>query len=488
MSPFSVVLIPFVGAILIALAGKRDRLRDGIGWATAIAFFLAVLGQLGPVLDGAGREQLLLEILPGLEIAFAVEPLGMIFALVASSLWLVATLYAQSYMKAGGYSHLGRFFASYAIALGAAAGVAFSANLLTMFIFYEVLSLSTYPLVAHSGTENARRGARVYLGYLLATSIGLFLVAIIWTWHAAGTLDFRPGGIIEGNIDPTWVPLLVALFMFGIGKAALMPVHRWLPSAMVAPAPVSALLHAVAVVKAGVFCVVKVAVFVFGTDFLVSTGSGIWVSWVAAFTIVAASLIALTLDDLKARLAYSTIAQLSYVVLGALVATPLAIAGATLQIVMHAFAKITLFFGAGAIQTAHDKKKISQLDGLGRAMPLTFGAFTIATLSIIGLPLFGGMWAKWYLLSGSIDAGQWVLVGALLTSSVLNIVYLLVIPARAFFLPSRDETAPAGIREAPWPMVAAMLITATCCVVLFFRPEPIFTLVEMLLPASEGFQ
>lgn len=480
MNPLVVVLIPFLGAPIIALLGDRPRLRDLASWITAIAFFVGVLSQIGPVLDGAGREQALWQMLPGLELAFRVEPLGLIFALVASFLWLVATLYATSYMKALNYGHLGRFFASYALALGATAGAAFSANLLTLFVFYEILTISTYPLVTHAGGENARRGGRTYLGILLATSIGLLLPAIIWTWQAAGTLDFVPGGILAGKIAPEWLPLLAGLFAFGIGKAALMPVHRWLPAAMVAPAPVSALLHAVAVVKVGVFTVLKVAVFTFGADLLVDTGAGIWIAWVAAFTIVSASLVALTLDDIKARLAYSTISQLSYVVLGAMVATPLAIIGAAFQIVMHAFAKITLFFGAGAIQVASGRKQVSRLDGLGRAMPWTFGAMTLAILSIIGLPVFGGMWAKWYLVAGAVQAHQWVLIAALLASSLLNILYLLVIPFRAFFRPPADDQVPEHVAEAPWPMVAAMLVTATMCLILFFAAPLLYDWVAVL--------
>lgn len=481
MSPLAVVLVPFFGAVLIAILGNRPRLRDLASWITAGVFFIGVLSQIGPLSAGAGREQLLWQMMPGLELAFRVEPLGLIFALVASFLWLVATLYATSYMKAMNYRHLGRFFASYALALGATAGVAFSANLLTLFVFYEILTISTYPLVTHAGGENARRGGRVYLGYLLTTSIGLLLVAIIWTWQAAGTLDFAPGGILAGRIDPEWLPLLAGLFVFGTGKAALMPAHRWLPAAMVAPAPVSALLHAVAVVKVGVFTVLKVALYTFGADLLVDTGAGIWISWVAAFTIVAASLIALTLDDLKARLAYSTISQLAYVVLGALVATPLAIVGAAFQIVMHAFAKITLFFGAGAIQVASGRKQISRFDGLGRAMPWTFGAMTLAILSIIGLPVFGGMWAKWYLVAGALQAHQWVLVAALLASSLLNILYLLVIPFRAFFRPPADDQVPASVAEAPWPMVAAMLVTSTMCAILFFSVQPLYRWIASLI-------
>jgi multicomponent Na+:H+ antiporter subunit D len=478
----TVVLIPFVGAIAIALAHDRPRLRDAFGWLAAIAFFVGTIQQVGPVLEGDGREQLIWTMMPGLEIAFEVGPLGLLFALVASSLWLVATLYAQSYMKALNYPHLARFFACYAIALGSAAGIAFSANLLTLFLFYEILSISTYPLVTHSGTENARKGGRIYLFYLLASSIGLFLPAIIWTWQVAGTTDFTPGGILAGNLDPVWVPVLAGLFMFGIGKAAIMPMHRWLPAAMVAPAPVSALLHAVAVVKAGVFSVLKVAIFIFGADFLAETQAGIWIAWFAAFTIVSASLVALTLEDLKARLAYSTVAQLSYVVIGAMIATPIAVVGAAMQLAMHAVAKITLFFGAGAIQVAHNRKTIPELDGLGRVMPWTFGAFTVGCLSIIGLPVFGGMWSKWYLLLGALETHQLILAGALIASSLLNILYLLIIPIRAFFAAPAEGVPTGGIHEAPLPQVLAMVICSIATIGLFFWPDPLFRLAQMLVP------
>lgn len=481
MSPFAVIVIPFIGALAIVLARGSPRLRNALGWAAAIAFLAGVLGQVGPVLEGQGRQQILWEILPGLRIAFRVEPLGLLFALIAATLWPVATLYAQRYMKAMRFRHLARFFACYALAIGSAAGVAFADNLLTLFIFYEVLSLSTYPLVTHTGTENARKGGRTYLMYLLGSSICFLLVAMLWTWTSAGTLDFKPGGVLSGKIDPQWLPLLAGLFVFGIGKAAVMPMHRWLPAAMVAPAPVSALLHAVAVVKAGVFAVLKVAVYIFGADLLQQTGAGVWLSWLAAYTIVVASLVAMTKDDLKARLAYSTISQLSYVVLGAMVATPLAIIGAAMQIAVHAFAKITLFFGAGAIQVVHGYSRVSQLDGLGRTMPFTFGAFTVGTLSIVGLPLFGGMWSKWYLIAGSLQAHQWVLVAALLLSSLLNIIYLLAIPFRAFFLAPASGVPVDHIREAPWPLVVAMLTTAGACVVLFFVPEPLYRLVALLV-------
>jgi len=278
------------------------------------------------------------------------------------------------------------------------------------------------------------------------------------------------------------VPVLAGLFMFGIGKAAIMPMHRWLPAAMVAPAPVSALLHAVAVVKAGVFSVLKVAIFIFGADFLAETQAGIWIAWFAAFTIVSASLVALTLEDLKARLAYSTVAQLSYVVIGAMIATPIAVVGAAMQLAMHAVAKITLFFGAGAIQVAHNRKTIPELDGLGRVMPWTFGAFAVGCLSIIGLPLFGGMWSKWYLLLGALETHQLILAGALIASSLLNILYLLIIPIRAFFAAPAEGVPTEGIHEAPLPQVLAMVICSSATIGLFFWPDPLFRLAQMLVP------
>ncbi len=372
--------------------------------------------------------------------------------------------------------HQTRFYALFAVALGCTFGVAFAGNLLTLFLWYELLTLSTFPLVAHAGTDAARRGARTYLGILLATSIGLLLFAILITYSLTGTLEFRRGGILAGQLDPAWAGLLFALFVFGIGKAAVMPFHRWLPAAMVAPTPVSALLHAVAVVKAGVFSVLKVTLYIFGTGFIADSGAADWLIWFAGATILLASLVAMTRDNLKARLAYSTISQLSYVVLGALLVTQSGIIGGALQITMHAFAKITLFFAAGAILVATQKTEISDMAGLGRAMPVTFGAFLVGSLSIIGLPPFGGLWSKWYLGMGTLEAGQWLLLGVLLFSSLLNIAYLLPIPVRGFFGTARDNPGPAGIREAPATCLAAMIITSLACLLLFFYPEPFYAL------------
>ncbi|MCP4901924.1 MAG: monovalent cation/H+ antiporter subunit D family protein, partial [bacterium] len=318
-------------------------------------------------------------------------------------------------------------------------------------------------------------------GILMGTSIAFFLLALVWTYVAAGTTEFRPGGILAGNIEGTHLIVLLALYAFGTGKAALMPFHRWLPAAMVAPTPVSALLHAVAVVKAGVFTVMKIVVYVFGIDLLSSTGASQWLMWVAAFTILSASCVAFTKDNLKARLAYSTISQLSYIVLGAALATSAGVLGGSMHIAMHAFGKITLFFCAGAIMVASHKTEISDMRGLGRRMPITFAAFAIGAFSVIGLPPLGGSWSKWFLALGAVEAGQLALVAVLMVSSLLNIAYLLPIPIRAFQRPlDEDKTGHTGegIQEAPAFCLVPLCLTALGSIALFFFANGLYELLK----------
>jgi multicomponent Na+:H+ antiporter subunit D len=491
MTPETTILAtlvtPLVGVVLIVLSGSKPNLRETLILMTAGTLF-ALVASLFPVVMAGGRPEALLgEMLPGLSIAFKVEPLGMIFAGIASFLWIITTIYSIGYMRGHHEKNQTSFYAFFAIAIFSVMGVAFAANLLTLFVFYEVLSICTYPLVAHHGDEKAKRGARIYLGILLSTSIAFFLLAMIWTWNVAGTLDFTKGGILQGKASDLVVGVLLALFVFGIGKAAVMPFHRWLPAAMVAPTPVSALLHAVAVVKAGVFSVLKVTVYIFGIDFIRDIGVSEWLQYMAAGTILIASIVAMTKDNLKARLAYSTVSQLSYIVLGAMLATSMGVVGGGMHIAMHAFGKITLFFCAGAILVASHKTEISQMKGIGKTMPFTTFAFLIGALSIIGLPPFGGLWGKWFLGIGALQADQMIMVAVLMISSLLNIAYLLPIPIRGFFSQPDDDGHGDGhghgdkIQEAPPTCLIAIAITCIGCVVLFFYPEPIFQLLLQIV-------
>jgi multicomponent Na+:H+ antiporter subunit D len=470
--------VPLGGAVLVALTGRAPNLREAVTLATGAVLLLIVAALAPRVLAGATPEIVLVETLPGLPIALSIEPLGLLFALVAASLWIVTSIYAIGYMRGHHETNQTRFFTAFAVAIASTMGVAFADNMFTLFLFYEALTISTYPLVTHAGTDAAKRGGRVYLGILIATSIAFQLLAIIWTYTVTGTLEFTEGGVFGAEV-PSWlIGVLYALFVFGIGKAALMPFHRWLPAAMVAPTPVSALLHAVAVVKAGVFTVLKVTVYLFGLDTIVAAAANDWLLYVAGATILLASLIAMTQDNLKARLAYSTVSQLGYIVLGALLATPQGVIGGAMHIATHAFGKITLFFAAGAIMVASHKTEVSQLDGLGRRMPLTFAAFTVGALSIIGLPPFAGLWSKWYLALATIETGHLVLLGVLLVSSLLNIAYLLSIPLRAFFLGPREGGV--EIKEAPVACLIAMAVTAGACVILFVYPDFLYRLATLV--------
>jgi multicomponent Na+:H+ antiporter subunit D len=456
------LVLPAAAAALVALCHRWPNLREAVSLAGAASTFLTVLSLAGPVLEGARPRLVLAEMFPGLAVALELEPLGLLFALIASGLWFVSAVYSIGYMRGNGEAHQTRFYVCFALAIAAALGVAFAGNLLTLYLFYEALTLVTWPLVTHHGDDKARAGGRTYLGLLLASSLLFLLPAMAVTWWVSGTLEFTPGGILGGKVSGGAAAGLLALYAFGIGKAALMPIHRWLPAAMVAPTPVSALLHAVAVVKAGVFSIVKVVIYVFGLDF--GAEAFAWLPWVAGFTILAASIVALRADNLKRRLAYSTVSQLSYVVLAAAILTPLSVVGAVLHIAAHAFGKITLFFAAGAVYTAAHKTEVSQLDGIGRRMPWTFAAFGIGALSMIGLPPAAGFVSKWYMVSGAYAAEHWLALAVISASTLLNAGYFLPIVYRAFFNEGNGETH----GEAPWTMVAALVATAALTVAMFF--------------------
>ncbi|MFP6748784.1 MAG: monovalent cation/H+ antiporter subunit D family protein [Alphaproteobacteria bacterium] len=473
--------LPLFAVPWIWFLGKSPNQREAITLVTAVSLLVVVLAILPLVLAGLPVRLELLAPVPGLSLAFAVEPLGMIFACVASFLWIVNSLFSIGYMRANQEPRQTRFYVCFAIAIAATMGLAFAENLFTLFVCYEALTLSTYPLVTHHKNDEARRAGRTYLGILLGTSVMLLLPAIIATWVLTGSISFTPGGVMAGKVAPMIGGVLLLLYLYGIGKAALMPLHRWLPAAMVAPTPVSALLHAVAVVKAGVFTVVKVLVYIFGLDYLRDLAMADVALYLAGFTILMASIIALRQDNLKRRLAYSTVSQLSYVILGALILSPLSTMGAALHIAVHAFGKITLFMAAGAIYTAAHKINVSQLDGIGRRMPWTMGAFAIGAISMIGLPPAAGFLSKWYMLLGAWQVGQWFAVVVIVGSTLLNAAYFLPIIHAAFFKPEIPGGPAHEHGEAPWPIVVALVATASATILLFLFPGPALELASLLV-------
>lgn len=479
------MLIPLAAAVLIPVIGnKSPNLREAVTFVAGLLLLYVVVQICGLVASGE-RPELRIGSFAGMfEIKFRMEPLGATFAAIASSLWIVNSMFTLGYMRGNNEKNQTRFYTFVAIAIASAMGIASSANLITLFIFYEALTISTFPLVSHKGDAKARKGLMIYTLILMGTSLGLLLPAIIGTQVIAGSTEFLPGGVFGDNPSLLATSVLLVLFAFGIGKAALMPIHPWLPNAMVAPTPVSSLLHAVAVVKAGVFTMLKVVVYTFGSDLTQITPSSDWLAWIAAISIVVASIIALRQDNLKKRLAYSTVSQLSYITLGAMLATSWGIMGGGLQIVMHAWAKITLFMVAGAIYTIAHRDSVSQLDGLGRSLPWVFGAFLVASVSLIGIPPFGGSWPKFYLMWGALESGQAVLMGALIVSSLLNILYLMPIAIRGFMKPPADAVADSAIalqaRKHRW-VVIPPVITAFGTLVLFFAAPSIIRFLEPIL-------
>ncbi|MDA0261413.1 MAG: monovalent cation/H+ antiporter subunit D family protein [Proteobacteria bacterium] len=481
VKPLLAGAVALLAVIPIVAFGRRPNVREGFTLLAAVLMLGIVLSMLPWVLNGHVLKHTLWQILPQVAIEFRVDGFGLLFALVASSLWIVTSIYATGYMRALKEHSQTRFFAFFAVSLSATLGVAFSANLLTMYVFYEMLSLSTYPLVTHHQDREARTGGRTYLTYLLGTSIGFALPAIIYCYvKTGGALQFSGAGVLAGHVDPGAATVLLLLLVFGFAKSGLMPFHSWLPAAMVAPTPVSALLHAVAVVKVGVFCVFRIFTGIFGVHFLQDIGVGNIISAVAAVTVVVSSLIALSQDSLKRRLAFSTIGQLAYITLGVSLLAPKGVTGSQLHIAMHAFGKITLFFCAGAIFQATGKKYISDMIGIGKQMPVTMTAFAIGAMSVVGLPLTGGLLSKFYLVSGTVESGRYGMMCVYLLSSLLNAAYFFPIVFNAFFCKAEQSNFSGPVKEAHPCCVIAVCVTAGVSVFLFFSPDPFLSLASMM--------
>ncbi len=466
--PLLAVLVSLLAAVAILCSDRRPNLRETWSFLAAVIKCGLVFSLLPDVLTHGSLEAVYIELLPGLALHLRADLFGLIFALLASVLWLVTTLYSIGYMRHGHYSHQTGYFACFAVCVSAAIGIAFAANLLTFFIFYEILTIATYPLVVHDRHAEALSGGRKYLAYTLSAGQMLLIAGISISLIAPGA-SFQPGGFLAGRASSGLLTLLFILAIIGVSvKAAIMPLHSWLPAAMVAPTPVSALLHAVAVVKAGTFGCIRIIHYVFGIDVLHAIGADMVMALLASTTILVASIRALGEQNLKRRLAYSTISQLSYIVLGAAMGTPAALAGAMFHIVAHGFMKITLFFCAGAVYVKTHKLEIPDLGGLGRQMPITFGAFTIGALGLAGTPLCVGFISKWNLGLGALQGGHALFLIVLVVSGLLNFAYFFPIVYHAFF--GSPEQAFA-FDEAPVTVWLPLALTAVVSIILGVYPN-----------------
>ncbi|MCG2829616.1 MAG: monovalent cation/H+ antiporter subunit D family protein [Desulfobacteraceae bacterium] len=472
ITPLLTVLVSAVGACLILATGERNRnLRESWTIIAAVIKFALVVSMVPLVLEGKVIEFTFINLAPGLPLQLKVDPFGMLFALLASTLWIATSFYSIGYMRGLNEHAQTRYFFCFAVCLSATMGIAFAGNLITFFIFYEILTVATYPLVMHMETEEAYLGSRKYLVYtLIAGVVLLFALAVIYSM--TGTLDFTPGGFLAGHgIHTGLLIFLFVLLIMGCGvKAGIMPLHEWLPTAMVAPTPVSALLHAVAVVKAGVFGTLRIILYVFGPILLHDLGVWLILAYVVSFTIIVSAMLALAQDNFKRRLAFSTVNNLAIIILGAIILTSNSITGGMLHLVNHGFMKIALFFVAGAVFVKTHKKNVSDLDGLGRQMPLTFGAFTICALGLAGVPPACGFISKWFLCLGFLEAKEIFFLIVLLTSAMLDIAFFGPIIYKAFFAKPKPDVSP-HFDEAPMLMVIPILCATAISVMLCVSPN-----------------
>lgn len=464
-------MVSLIAACLILVTGERARnLRELWTILASVAKFIIVASMIPFVLQGKVLQYTIISLAPGLLLQLRVDAFGLLFGLLASTLWIATSLYSIGYVRGLKEHAQTRYFSCFAIALSATMGIAFAANLLTLFIFYEILTMATYPLVSHKETPEAIRAGRKYLAYTLTAGV-VILFAIALIYRLTGTLDFKGGGFLSGHASVEMTCFLFVALILGFGvKAAIMPIHEWLPTAMIAPTPVSALLHAVAVVKAGVFGVLRVILYVFGPRLLHETGLSLILAYFVSFTVIGAAMLALAQDNLKRRLAFSTINNLAIIILGAALLSPSAIKGGMLHMAYHGFMKITLFFVAGAIYVKTHKENVSELDGLGRQMPLTLGSFAIGAMGVTGIPPICGFVSKWYLCLGSLEAKEIVFLFVFLTSALLDAAFFFPVVYSSFFKKPREDVSP-HFDEASMFMVIPLTVTAIISVIWGIFPN-----------------
>ena len=493
LQPLLALAFPLGCAWLVFLFRKRPNIREACTLAAAVAQFVVILCMAPVILDGKVIVCHIITIAAGLEVGYRVDAFGLIFAITSSFLWILVSVYSIGYMRALDEHAQTRYYFMFALAIFSAVSIALSANLVTFYIFYEALTLSTYWLVAHHEDQEAFAATRKYLSYLLVSGWFLF-AAVVMTYALTGTTDFTDGGFLSKDTASTGVlVLLFVLFAMGSMKAAWMPFHSWLPAAMVAPTPVSSLLHAVAVVKAGVFGFVRIVCYVFGVDLMQALGLGLMLGIVASFTMLVGSFFAIGEDNLKRRLAFSTISQLSYILFGAALLSSYGVKGAMIHIPFHGFMKITLFLCAGAVMVISGKKQISQMAGIGRRMPITMAAFTIGAVGMAGAPPVAGFISKWYLCLGTIQTGYLVFLVVILVSSLLDVIYFFPIVKTAFFdKPTDSENLHGGYgsnHEGGRPlylfMVIPLTITAIFSIVFCFFPG-MFYIIDLANLAIRG--
>lgn len=504
-APLWAIICPSAAALLILLAGKRANIREAWTLLGSIVLCSIVLSMIPAALADRPIQSVWLNLFPGIGLAFRADALGLIFATTSSCLWIVVSIYSIGYMRSLREHAQTRYYFSFAMALTGAIGIALAANLVTMFIFYEILTISTYPLVAHEESPEALAAGHKYLAYLLTGGI-FFLLGIVAVYYMVGSTDFRSQGILKPALGSfTNLSLQVVFFCFLIGfvKAAWMPIHAWLPAAMVAPTPVSALLHAVAVVKAGVFGIIRIVCHIYGIDVMHALGLGLALAVVAAFTILGANFYAIGQKNLKRMLAYSTINQLSLIILGVALMSPMSVTGAMLHIPFHGFMKITLFLCAGAITAIAGKKDISELAGLGRRLPVCFGAFLVGAIGMCGAPPTAGFISKWYIALGGVQSGQLFFLLILFAGSLLDVVYFFPVVRTAFFarvpraeIRSEDQeekvevyTGPEGAIERRQSlylfMIVPLAVTAAFSILLCLFPN-IFGIYDLTQIAVKG--